>query len=258
MHADKDLRGFTAPYTPLGRSSLVPPPPWHYAGRVVSLGVDVDAQVAERFLPEGFGRATGRAFGHFCEWQATTDGHELLDPVHAQYDEFFYLLEAERDGATRLFCPFIYVTQDISMVRGLMQGWPKKMGSVWIGRSYGFDHPAAGRIRLGATLAVKDRRLAEAEIAFTGETVKPIGFLATPTFGLVGQPTLIGGVDPGPKRLVRQNVSEKLIGEVHGATGELRLFGSPHDELSEIAPKRTTTACVCEFALSVTDVVEAS
>lgn len=45
------------------------------------------------------------------------------------------------DGSVANFCPLIYVDQDASMLRGLLQGWPKKMGSTWITRSYPLDHP---------------------------------------------------------------------------------------------------------------------
>ena len=237
------------------------PPPWHYAGRVMSLAVEVDPDTAGRFLPGDFGDSTGRAYGHFCDWQATSNGAELLDPAYAQYKEFFYLLEAERNGERRLFCPFIYVDQDIAMVRGLLQGWPKKIGSVWITRSYGFDHPAAARIgngiRLGASLAVKDRRLAEARIELTGEPGERIGFLAIPTFGIVGEPTLVGGPDRGRQRLVRQAVSHTSIGTIHGAKGELKLFESPWDELGQLVPACTREAAICEFALTVTGAMEA-
>lgn len=250
------LEGFTPPYTSTGRSALLPPPPWHFAGRVLSIGVELDATVADRFLPQGFGEATGRAFGHFCEWQATSDGSELLDPVYSQYNEFFYLLEACRDGESRLFCPFIYVTQDISMIRGHLQGFPKKLGSVWMTRSYDLDHPAAARLgrgaRLGASLAVKDRRLAEASMELTGELAEPIGFLAIPTFGLVGEPTIVGGADRGRPRLVRQTVSELLTGLMHEASGELMLFESPRDELGELAPTKTLSANMTQCALTVT------
>lgn len=191
------LQGFTGPYTPQGRSALVPSPPWHYAGRIVSIGARTEAEVAQRFLPSGFGRASGRVFGHFCEWQATTDGSELLDPAYSQYNEFFLLIEALSDqGEARLFCSFIFVDQDISMVRGHMQGFPKKLGAIRIGRSYDLEHPAAGRqgsgTRLGATVAVKDRRLIEAEWTGSTESAEPIGFLGTPTFGLVGAPSITG------------------------------------------------------------------
>jgi hypothetical protein len=38
------LSGFTPPYTPSGCSSLVPAPPWHYAGQVMSLAFQVDRE----------------------------------------------------------------------------------------------------------------------------------------------------------------------------------------------------------------------
>lgn len=255
------LAGFTPPYSPTGRSSLVPPPPWHYCGTIVSLACEVDRAAAQSFLPDGFGLATGRAYGHFCDWQATSDGSELLDPVYALYAEFFLLVEAEnRAGDARLFCPFIYVTQDISLVRGQLQGFPKKLGSVAIARSYGLDHPAAGRIaagtRLGASCAVKDRRVAEAEWRFTGGAGERLGFLATPTFGLVAQASIVGGADAGRPRLVRQSVAATAIGPVHAADGELRLSATPRDEIGALAPLATTAAAVCDFALTVTGAEE--
>src|SRR5215813_8902340 len=202
------LSGFTPPYTPSGRSSLVPAPPWHYAGQIMSLALQVDREAAQSFLPDGLGTATGEAACHFCEWQSTSDGSELLDPIYAQYKEFLMLVKADRGGAQAFYCPFIYVDQDLSMVRGWLQGLPKKVGSVWMTRSYDLDHPAAapGRegTRFGASLSGKDRRLAEASIALSGRAVEPIGLLSMlPIFGLVGSPTVIGKPSAGEKTLAR-------------------------------------------------------
>jgi len=99
------LTGFTPPFTPTGRSSLVAAPPWHYAGTVFSLRFPVNPKAAQALLPEDFGEATGAACGHFCEWQATTDGSELLDPVYAQYKEFF------------VRCPCLSLSRRISLPR---------------------------------------------------------------------------------------------------------------------------------------------
>src|SRR5690348_11454936 len=99
------LSGFTPPYTPSGDSSLVPASPWHYAGQVMSLGFQVDREMGQSFLPDEFGTATGGAACHFCEWQWTTDGSELLDPIYAQYKEFVVLIEADRGGARGFYCP---------------------------------------------------------------------------------------------------------------------------------------------------------
>jgi len=255
------LSGFTPPYTPSGRSSLVPAPPWHYAGQVMSLALQVDRDAGQSFLPDGFGAATGRAACHICEWQWTTDGSELLDPVYAQYKEFFVLIEADRGDARALYCPFIYVDQDLSMVRGWLQGWPKKVGSVWMTRSYDLDHPAAAPVRagtrLGASLSVKDRRLAEATITLSGGAVERIGFLAMPTFGLVGSPTLIDSPGAGERKLARANVELTTTGPAYGATGALQLFESPRDELSALRPRSVTAASLSTFALTVIGAITA-
>ncbi|MCR6630529.1 MAG: acetoacetate decarboxylase family protein [Magnetospirillum sp.] len=236
------LNGLTPPYTPSGRSSLVAPPPWHYAGQILSLAFPVEAAAAQALLPGGFGTATGRAIGHFCDWQATTEGWELEDPAYAQYREFFVLIEAERAGGLGLYCPFIYVDQDISLARGWLQGWPKKLGSVWVTRSYDLDHVAAAPrragTRLGATLAVKDRRLAEAVVTLDGAEGRRLGFLATPTFGLVASPSLIGGAQPGTPVLARAVVEGMVAGPFVGGSATLAFLPSPRDELAQAWPPR--------------------
>jgi hypothetical protein len=249
------LSGFTPPYTPSGRSALVPPPPWHYAGQLLSFAFQLDAAAAQALLPEGFGTATGAGAAHFCEWQSTSDGSELLDPAYAQYREFIALVEAERAGGRCFYCPFIYVDQDLSMARGWLQGWPKKFGSVWMTRSYDLDHPAAAPARagsrFGASLAVKDRRLAEAAVALTGAAAAPIGLLAAPSFGLVGAPSLLGTPDRGTPTLARAVVQARVLGPAHAATGELRFLDSPRDELALLQPTVVTAASLSTAALTI-------
>ncbi len=253
--------GFLPPYTQSGRSALLAAPPWHYAGRVLSLELDVDQQAAQSLLPADGGRATGRGAAHFCDWQATTDGSELLDPVYAQYKEFFLVVEVDRADARVLYCPFIYVDQDLSLARGWLQGWPKKVGSVWLTRSYELDHPAAARVRpgtrLGASASVKDRRLTDAALTVTDDPAEPIGFLAAPTFGLIAAPTLLGAPDRGTHTLARAVVDERVIGPAAGATGQLELYDSPRDEVSLLRPQRVRRASTCCVALTVTGAVPA-
>jgi hypothetical protein len=250
------LKGFTPPFTPSARSALIPPPPWHYAGQVLSLTFQTGQEAAEALLPDGLGQATGNAACHFCEWQSTSDGSELTDPAYSQYKEFFVLIEAERDGAKVLYCPFIYVDQDLSMVRGWLQGWPKKMGSVWMTRSYGLDHAAAVPVRAGvkfaASLAVKDRRLAEAVVTLTGREAAPLGFLGTPVLGLAASPSIMEGEEPRAPKLVRATVSAKVQGPAYEAAGTLSFFESPRDELHLLSPRQVTGASVCTFALTIT------
>lgn len=256
------LHGLTPPFTPSGASSLVPMPPWHYAGEIISLKFAVEVKRAQSLLPQALGQATGVAYGHFCDWQATTDGFELLDPVYAQYKEFFVLIETQdsQTAQKRLYCPFIWVDQDIAMVRGLMQGWPKKLGQIWMTRSYPLKHPAAAYreadCRMGASLAVKDRRLADLKLRLSGDAGEKLGFLDLPTCGLVSAPTIIDKPSAGRQRLVKACVSQSLVGLLHHAQGALSFYESPHDELALLTPQSEVQASIGAFALTVTGAQE--
>ncbi|HEY6058650.1 MAG TPA: acetoacetate decarboxylase family protein [Candidatus Limnocylindrales bacterium] len=254
------LTGFSAPFTPGGRSSLVNPPPWHYAGWLLSVAYELDRSAAGAFLPGGFGTPTGTATMHFADWQATTDGSELVDPAYSQYKESFVVVDAEREGGLVGFCPLIYVDQDASLMRGWLMGLPKKLGSIWLTRSYPIEHPAAAPLAagttLGASLAAKDHRLAEARVALTGREGRRLGFLRLPTYGLLGLPTIVRGAPPSAPRLVRL-AALATHGTYHEAIGSLDLLPAPRDELAELRPIRVVDAAASYVALTINDVAPA-
>lgn len=254
--------GFSAPYSATGRSSIVPPPPWHYAGWILSVEFELDVSAAAPFLPTGFGEPTGRATAHVADWQSTTDGGELLDPIYSQYRELFVVIEAGRERSLVNFCPFIYVDQDISLMRGWLQGLPKKLASVWLTRSLPLAHPAAAPLvagtRLGASLAVKDRRLVESTLTLTGREGTRLGLLSQPTFGLLGLPSLLGATPtPASPRLVRFAADSVVHGTCHEAEATLDFFDSPHDELADLAPRRVTAASAGYVGLTISRVADA-
>src|SRR6266540_1115983 len=241
------LSGFTPPFTPRGLASLVPPPPWHYAGWLLSIELECDRDRAARFVPAQVGAATGRGTVHFADWQATTDGSELLDPILSQYRETIVVLELVRpDGNLANFCPLIYVDQDVSMLRGLLQGWPKKMGSTWLTRSLPLEHPAAAPLRagtrLGASLSVKDRRLVEARLELTGRAGAPLGFVSQPTYGTVGWADLTRPELQPELRHFRPLVSGRVGTPWHEARAELAFLPAPREELSDLELREATRA----------------
>jgi Acetoacetate decarboxylase (ADC) len=251
------LRGFTPPFTPRGLASLVPPPPWHYAGWLLSVEFECDQARAAQFTPTSLGVATGRGTVHFAEWQATTDGSELLDPIQSQYRETIVVLELARPDGTHVnFCPLIYVDQDVSMVRGLIQGWPKKMGSIWLTRSLPLEHPAAAPVRegtrLAATLTVKDRRLIEARLELTGRTGEALGFAAAPTYGTVGFPDLTHPDRPPDLRHLCSAVTGRVGNGWHEARAQLSFFETPREELADLRLHRATRASAGWLGITIT------
>lgn len=255
-------RSFTAPFTATGRSALVPPPPWHYAGWMLNLQFSFDPAAAAALVPPAAGRPVGSGCVHFADWQACSDGHELLDPVLSQYRETIVVLELERaDGSRCMYCPAIWVDQDISLLRGLLQGWPKKMGSTWLTRSLPLEHPAAAPLRagsrLGASLAVKDRRVFEAQATLTGEEGRALGFLALPTLGAVGWPDLRDPQRMPEPVLVRADVRSRIGDRWHAAQGLLRMFPHPEEDIGLLGPIQATQASAGWLGITVAGALDA-
>jgi hypothetical protein len=255
-------RAFTAPFTVSGRSSLVQPPPWHYAGWLLNIEFSFAAANAMPLVPPSAGRPLGKGCVHFADWQASSDGHELLDPILSQYRETIVVLELERpDGSHCMYCPAIWVDQDISLLRGLLQGWPKKMGSTWLTRSLPLEHPAAAPLRagtrLGASLAVKDRRLLEARATLTGEPGQALGFLSMPTLGAVGWADLRRPAEFPVPQLVRPAICDRTQSAWHAATATLQVHEHPAEELASLGPLSVVVASAGWVGLTVAGAVDA-
>jgi hypothetical protein len=255
-------RSFTAPFTATGRSALVPPPPWHYAGWMLNVAFRFDAKAATPLVPPAAGKPVGTGCVHFADWQACTDGHELLDPVLAQYRETIVVLEIERQDGTRcMYCPAIWVDQDISLLRGLLQGWPKKMGSTWLTRSLPLDHPDAAPLRagsrLGASLAVKDRRVLEVQARLTGRPGCPMGFLAHATIGTVGWPDLRQPQRLPDLVLVKPDIGRRVGAGWNEATASLCLTPHPEEDIGLLGDIVAENASVGWLGITVAGALDA-
>lgn len=252
----RSFASFTAPYTASGRAALVPPPPWHYAGWLMNVAVRLETSRGAEVVPASLGRLTGKGCVHFADWQATTDGTELVDPVYSQYRETIVITEIERpDGTLYNYCPFIWVDQDISLLRGLLQGWPKKLGTTHMTRSLPIDHAAAAKIkagnRLGASLTVKERRLVEAELTLTGRPGTPLGFLTNKVVGAVGLPDLTRPDLPPRLHWVLPDIRDKVASDWHEAEARLSVLPHPVEELSLLGQFSVTGASVGWLGMTV-------
>ena len=167
------------PRTPEGRSSIVPAPPWHYSGDVLTIEYRAEpANGSRRCCPTASTSPTtiparSRSSGPTGS-RAATPARELLDPVRSQYKECFVVVRCRWNGEHYSRCVYIWVDKDFALARGWYQGYPKKLGSIWMTRpvTVGRAGPrleAGGRF--GATLAANDRRLAEVSLTLTGASV---------------------------------------------------------------------------------------
>ena len=238
------MSGFLFPRTPSGRSSLIPPPPWHYSGEMLTVEYRTDpARVAE-MLPEGVAPAEedpGAVALIWADWQSCGDTfEELLDPVRSQYKECFAVVRCSWDGEAFSRCVFIWVDKDFALVRGYHQGYPKKLGSIWMTRpvTVGIAGPRlepGGRF--GATLAAADRRLAQAVITLESPAPSP-GFVnGHPMLHNRWWPAIESNGTEALDELVTMRGYDGQVTDVWAGSAELELFASPGEELSLLAPE---------------------
>ena len=71
------------------------------------------------------------------------------------------------EGEEVAYCPYIWVDRDFALARGWIQGFPKKLGSIWMTRTFGLDTPADPGVEpgaaYGATCAAYERRMARGD-----------------------------------------------------------------------------------------------
>jgi acetoacetate decarboxylase len=256
------LHGYTVPRTPHGEASLVPAPPWHYVGDFLVIDFHADSQAASSLLPERLEPHpdAGRAAAVFVEWQSCSDdGQELLDPVRSQYREFYLVVSALLDGEEVTFCPFIWVDRDFALARGWIQGFPKKLGEVWMTRAFSLQCRAnpgvAGGSHFGASCSARGRELARAQVTLERPSQDGSLHTAPPLVNVRHFPRLAAGrhEDPAVHELVRARSRDRAVSEIWEGAAELSLSPAPGEEHTLLDPLSVRRGYRFTFAYTVDD-----
>ena len=257
------MKGYSIPRTETGLSSLVPAPPWHYVGDFLVVDFHADPAAATSLLPEGlepFADDPGRCAAVFADWQSFSEGgDELLDPVRSQYKEMYIVVNALLDGQPVTYCTFIWVDQDFAMARGWIQGFPKKLGQVWMTRTYNLVTPAAPAIesgaKFGATCHARGREVARARV--TREQKSDGGSLHTdpPIVNVRHFPRLAAGRHDEPQvhELVRAVSRDRIGSTVYAGDAELNIHAARGEEHDILAPVEIGRGYRFTFAYTVDD-----
>ena len=236
-----DVAGFFYPRTATGRASLLPAPPWYYSGDMLTVEYRTDpARVAE-LLPHPLAPAPedpGAVALIWADWQSCgAGGEELLDPVRAQYAECLAVVRCAFGGRVYSRCVYIWVDSDVALARGLVQGYPKKLGSIHQTRPHPFGR-AAPRIAPGGTfagtLSAGGRRLAQAVVTLREEAPSP-GFVnAHPMAHHRWMPSIEKGAPDALGELVASGSASVEGGPSWRGDATLELFESPTEELASL------------------------
>jgi acetoacetate decarboxylase len=236
-----EQQGFFYPRTATGRAALIPAPPWYYSGDLLTVEYRTDpARVAE-LLPAPLSLADedpGAVALIWADWQSCSSSRvELLDPVRSQYKEAFVVVRCSFEGVTYSRCVYIWVDKDFAIARGMHQGYPKKLGTMWQTRPHAFPHasPVIGPGGMfGATLAAGDRRLADAVLTLREES-ETNGFVNGHKMAHHRVYPNIAGPGDAYAELISSGGAEFAGGQSWRGDVELNLYDSPTEELSRLS-----------------------
>src|SRR3979490_2731278 len=224
------LKGFTAPRSFLGAAALVPSPPWHFAGDVLAVEFWNDPDVSVHTLPTGVeldDKCPGHSVALFTDYQFTAQNNEYLDPARYQSRGFSVLLDAMWKGSRIAWCPYCYVDNDAALMRGWIQGYPRKFGAVHQTRTFATASAASAPLaydsRFSACMSAHGRLLVRARVTWREKAERLVGLLDRRIVGGKHFPRLSAGLHdkPAVDELVRFQAQQRLIPSVCLGEGEL-------------------------------------
>jgi acetoacetate decarboxylase len=253
------LHGWSLPLSPEGRASLVPPPPWHFSGDVIGIDFRGDPAAMAAVLPQSLHPVgDGSATFLFIDWSSSSDSDPRIaaDPARGQYKEAYVEVHATLDDAKVARVPYIWVDSDLSLARGHIQGFPKKLGTIAISRpvTVGRGGP---KVESGATfaghVASLGRQLARGSV--TLDAPAPPGFIPKamrmPIWHTRLVPDLAGG-EPLVHDLARNQLINFEVADVWSGRGQLEFYESEFEELAPLQPLEVSGGFRCSIAFTIT------
>src|SRR6202023_2730886 len=257
------LKGFTAPRSPLGAAALVPPPPWHFAGDVLAVECWSDPDVSVHILPMGVEldkKHPGHSVALFADYQFTAQNDEYLDPARYQCRQFTVLLDAMWKGVRIAWCPYCYVDNDAALMRGWIQGYPRKLGTVLQTRTFATASAASAPLahdgRFSACMSAHGRLLVQARVTLREKAERIVGLLDRRIVGRRYFPRLSAGMHdkPAVDELVRCVSNHLLITNIWIGESELLFPEAYGEELEVLGPLKVGRGYRFSFSYSVTDI----
>lgn len=211
---------WTTPYSKSGRSALVPAGPWSYGMEAISVHAMLSG--FEELLPENM-ESEGEGYVYFAEIISQSPNFPELNyeaPGLVQYRELAIFLKVKYGGRVLAYCPFMYVDNDVSLLRGFVAGFPKKLAVIDITR----EHPLLEQKKFGGVAMRGGYGLAKM-------VVEPMEEVESNPLDGFGSWMLYRFAEPmGVKEFV-EIVPEVSYAKIERGNAELKLYSGINDEL---------------------------
>jgi hypothetical protein len=249
---------------PSGRCRIGPVAPWHFAGDVLAVEFWNDPDVSVDILPTGVEldkTCPGHSVALFTDYQFTAQNDEYLDPGRYQCRGFSVLLDAMWSGRRIAWCPYCYVDNDAALMRGWIQGYPRRLGTIHQTRTFATASMASAPLvhdgRFSAGMSAHGRLPVRAHITLREKAECLVGLLDRRIVGRRYFPRLSAGLHdkPAADKLVRCVADHVLITNIWMGEGELDFPEAYGEELEVLGPLKVGRGYRFSFSYSVTDIL---
>jgi acetoacetate decarboxylase len=253
------LKGYILPLSPEGRSSLLDAPPWHYGGNVMHLTFRTDEKKVRALLPQPLemGPKPGEGVVWFVEWVSASDATpdlSFINPERSIYRECIVMVSCQFDGVPGYYVPYIWVDNDFTLMRGFIQGFPKKLGRVHITKLHELTPKVGGRkagARIKGICVSHEERIVEGSMVFrrqiAPEEVPPVKFYLMRHIPDIANPEKPLAHDITVSTFAEVKVADPWVGD-----GEIRFMPSVFEEVADLLPIETMDSFFFSIGLTIT------
>jgi len=173
---------------------------------------------------------------------------------------FSVLLDAMWKGSRIAWCPYCYADNDAALMRGWIQGYPRKFGAVHQTRTFATASVASAPLvhdgRFSACMSAHGRLLVQARVTLREKAECLVGLLDRRIVGRRYFPRLSAGMHdkPAVDELVRCVPDRLLITNIWMGEGELSFPEAYGEELEVLGPLKVGRGYRFSFSYSVTDI----
>ena len=253
------LKGYSLPLSPKGQSSIIDAPPWYYGGEVLHLTFKADERKVGALIPPPLemGPNPGQGVVWFVEWVSVSEARPDLaftNPERAIYRECIVMVGCQYKGVPGNFVPYIWVDNDFTLARGFIQGYPKKLGRIYLTRLHELNPKIGGR-QVGAKVKgicdVNAERIVEGSMTFT----RPSNASELPrgrTYLMRHFPSIEDPTRPAVHELTVGAVSDVKIKDVWAGDAQIKFFESPFEEVADLGPIEAQGAFFSSMGITIT------
>lgn len=237
-----NLKGYSIPFSPEGKASLVSATPHHYGGQFIFVDYRAEVNEVAKFLPAPLEPdPDGRAFAIVNELFCVPGNNAELshtNPQRTQYTEGVVGVRCSYNGTPGSYITALWVTKDWSMTFGQFFGWPKKIANIHLTRVPPL-HPTLKPIGVGSNVrGVVSRegyRLLDVSVKLDNKEEDS----AAPQFGWLYSVRFfpeMGPTVPEVKQLIRNRVQDPRAINVYSGDASIEFGHSDNEELLPLKP----------------------